>query len=266
MKSYGLYISLSLMAFFVAYAKLAENQAQSELYRYKSELCKYYVACFAAKTVADYYENVARDTSTVEDRIGSLRNVRRRTSLGSGINAVLDASLVSDNLFANRLPRKFLRYDVYQVSRLFPSSGSYFKIGIDDQFRFVTFGGFDDPVSGPGDYTHFWGFDDGLKFESSDLPLHDEAEVRQFIGDWIQLTQYEDRAGFFKILSNEYEETKGVVTGACQTAELKQSFSIPANNRIRYREWSYRIPSFGQPRLELISEREEEDLSEILGP
>lgn len=256
MKPYWLYITLALMMFFAVHAKLTED-------RYKEELCKYYVARSAAIYLDGY--RVDPDQRLAWFDVSELTAANWEKVIVDIVP--FKGDLLSSSITAYRLPRRFLSYDVYMVYRSNPSSTNtvFFKIGLDDQFNFVTFWGFRDPISTVGEYVHYWGSRDDISFESGDLPLKDKDKMDQFIGDWIQLTQYGKHPGYFKIISNDFEVTNNVVEGTCQTAEFYEADPMFGGNKVLYKEWSYRIPGFGQPRLELLSQREDEDLSVIFG-
>ena len=256
MKSYWLYITTVLVVFFAVHAQLTKD-------RYKEELCKYYVVR-AAATYLDGYR-VDQDQRLAWFDVSNLTAANWERVIVDSVPVKGD--LLSSSISAYRLPRKFLSYDVYMVYRSNPSSTNtvFFKIGLDDQFNFVTFWGFRDPISTVGEYVRYWGSLDEITFESGDLPLKNKDKMDQFIGDWIQLTQYGKHPGYFKIISNDFEMTNNVVEGTCQTAEFYEADPMFGGNKVRYKEWSYRIPGFGQPRLELLSEREDEDLSVIFG-
>lgn len=254
MKSYWLYITLALMVFFAVQVKLTKD-------RYKEELCKYYVARSAELHLAGYREDPER-RSAVYDVSESTAALWESVIVGE---KPFKGDLLSGSISVLRLPRKFLSYDVYLVYPNAPMHPRYFKVGLDDQFNFVTFWGFRDPIARAGEYVRYWGSRDDISFESGDLPLNDKDKVDQFVGDWIQLTQYGKHPGSFMIMSNDFEVTNDIVEGTCQTVELLEADPLFGGNKVRYKEWSYRIPSFGQPRLELLSERDDEDLSVISG-
>ena len=262
MKPYWLYITTVLVVFFAVHAKLTENTHKEELDRYKEELCKYYVARSAALYLAGYRVDPDQRLSWFDV---SESTARGWESVIVGVKS-FEGDLLPSSISAYRLPRKFLSYDVYRVYRSNPTgTDSFFKIGFDDQFNFVTFWGFRDPISAVGEYAVYLGTRDDISFESGDLPLNDKDKVDQFIGDWIQLTQYGMQPGYFKILSNDYEVTNNVVEGTCQTAEFYQADPLFGGDKVRYIEWSYRISSIGLSHLELLSQREDEDKSVIFG-
>ena len=255
MKPYWLYTTTALVIFFVLHAKSTEN-------RYKEELCKYYVARSAALHLAGFRVD--------PDQRLTWFDVSESTAAGWE-SVIVDerpfkGDLLSSSISAYKLPRKFLSYDVYRVYRSNPiGSNYYFKIGLDDQFNFVRLWGFRDPISNVGEFAIYPSTRDDISFESGDLPLNDKDKVDQFIGDWLQLTQYGRQPGYFKIISNNYEVSNNALEGTCQTAEFHQADPLFGGDKIRYKEWSYRISSIGLTHLELLSKREDDDMSVIFG-
>lgn len=265
MKPYWLYITTVLVVFFAVHAKLTENTHKEELDRYKEELCKYYVARSAAIYLAGYREDSEQKPIWFDV---SESTVARWESAIVGQKS-FRGDLLSSSISAYRLPRRFLSYDVYMVYRSNPTSTNpvFFKIGLDDQFNFVKLWGFREPISNVGEYAVYMssGEDEYVSFESGDVPLNDKAKMDQFIGDWIQLTQYGKHPGYFKIISNDFEVTNNVVEGTCQTAEFYEADPLLGGDKVRYKEWSYRISGLGLSHLELLSQREDEDKSVIFG-
>lgn len=257
MKSSVFYISLSLLIIMVVHAHTTEA-------RYKAELCKYFVARAASQSLAAYNDESKRElpwndvSESIARRWESVM-VNRSTTSARG-----DA--LAGQLSVYKLPRKFLKHDVYEVWRLGFDRG-VFRIGLDDQFNFVKLWGFNDPVTRVGEYGIFMDTINFPHFESGDLPLKNKLKFDQFIGYWIHLTQYSGSSKQFKIVSNDFEVSLlDNVTGTCQTAEFHWVYPDSGeNDKVVYKEWSYRIPSFGFTQLELLSIRESEDLSVFSG-
>lgn len=262
-KSHGLYVLFVILIVFVIQLRSTEDLA-------KSTMCKYYVAWFISSTVADYYSQFYSDSASETER-SPVRTLKPPGGkwLNTRYDVMMTTSAVNGRFMALKMPRRFLNYDVYLVSEYTTHSYSYYKLGIDDQFKFVRFWGFGvpEPISQSENFALFMGQNDELEFDSTDLPMSDEVKVQQFIGDWIQLTQFSDHPNRFKILSNQYVETefKGRFEGTCSTAELRDDFQ--KGRSVIYRDWSYIIPfDGGHPYLELLSVREVEDNARNLWP
>ena len=164
---------------------------------------------------------------------------------------------------SSKAPRRFLDYDVYLTTRVGQIHYHIFKLGVDDQLNVVRFNGFTHKKVINNAPNPFLPMNDILQFNRSDVPVYDRDLILEFLTDWIQLTHFRDWAHWFRILSNEYELTKGGIEGICHSVELDQG--AYQESKVIYKKWEYRVPETGTPDLRLLSEIVDDDLSVFLG-
>lgn len=232
---------------------LADENRQSPSETVKAQLCRFYVAYFDMEQRTNYLER--------------LLQIRLPDVYWEGphpyymfSNYLTDPNQVHEfNFRVMKYQRRFLDYDVFFI---YPSTTHAlpYKLGINDQIEFVKFYGFGEKVHISGDPSEFLSYDDGLSFNSMDIPSVDDTKLLEFIYDWIQLTQFDDHPNFIKLLSNEFTLIDQEVLGSCVTIELKQSY-YNQDTSVVYKEWKYKIPKKGQPVLKLHTQREDTDRS-----
>lgn len=243
----------TFLLFMTGLMVLADEIRQGPSETVKAQLCRFYVAYFDMEQQTNYFERLllARLPDVIWEGPHPYSTFK---SYHDDPNRVHEF-----NFRVMKYQRRFLDYDVFFV---YPSTTHAlpYKLGINDQFEFVRFYGFGENVHTSGDTSAFLSYDDGLSFNSKDIPAVDDTKVSEFIYDWIQLTQFDDHPNFFKLLSNEHTMIDHDVLGSCVTAELRYSYYNQVTSVV-YKEWKYKIPKKGQPVLKLHAQREDTDRS-----
>lgn len=248
--------TILLLSTGLLFYSIEDKQSPSETE--KAQLCRFYVANFNLEQQLNYVRQRLLALSTESNQEGLHPHVVFNKS-GPDVHPGDPKHI---NLFTFRVykyQRKFLDYDVFLI---YPSTTHAlpYKLGLDDEYNFVRLWGFYASSHTTGDSTAFHYFDDGLSFNSTDLPIGNETAMSEFVYDWIQLTQFYDSPWFFKLRSNEYTLIDEDVLGSCTTVEKRSSF-ISRDTRVVYRDWKYKIPKSGQPVLKLHEQREDSDRS-----
>ena len=244
----------TFLLFMTGLLVLADENRQSPSETVKAQLCRFYVAYFNLEQQTNYYERL------LLARLPDMNWEGPHPYLMFLSEYHRDPDNVHEfNFTVKKYQRRFLDYDVFFI---YPSTTHAlpYKLGINDQFEFVRFRGFIEDSHISGDTSAFLSYDDGLSFNSTDIPAGDNTIVSEFIYDWIQLTQFADHPDFIKLLSNEYTLIDQDVLGSCVTVELKQSY-YGQESSVVHKEWKYKIPKKGQPVLKLHAQREDTDRS-----
>ena len=248
--------TILLLSTGLLFFSVEDKQSPSETE--KAQLCRFYVANFNFEQQLNYVKQRLLALSTRSNQEGPHPHVVFN-EFESEFYHIDPKHINLFNFRVYKYQRRFLDYDVFLI---YPSTTHAlpYKLGLDDQFNFVRLWGFYARSYTAGDSTVYHYFDDGLSFNSTDLPISNETAMSEFVYDWIQLTQFYDSPWFFKMRSNEYTLIDEDVLGSCTTVETRYSF-ISRDTRVVYRDWKYKIPKNGQPVLKLHEQREDSDSS-----
>lgn len=213
----------------------------------KERLCSCYVAISDIETQYKYEQRWLLDNK---------QNARQEIHHPS--NAIygpwgydMEFRFLNVNYRPTKLPRKFLQYDVFLVYGM-TMYGKPYKLGIDDEYGFFKFNGFSEKTHNSPSFLEFKSYNDVLQFTSADVPMEDDLEFRDFVYDWIQLTQFDDHPKFIRLKSNDFSLKDDAVSGSCLTVQLDQG--PYQDSKVVYKEWRYKIPSNGLPELELVAQ------------
>ena len=218
----------------------------------KERLCSYYVAISDIETQYKYEQRWLLDNK-----------LNARQEIHHPSNAIYGPwgyDIESRDLYVNyrpiKLPSKFLQYDVFLVYGM-DRHGNPYKLGIDDEYGFFKFNGFSEKIHNSPTFLDFKSYNDALQFTSADVPKEDDAVFRDFVYDWIQLTQYNDYPSFIRLISNGFTIKDDAVSGSCRTVQLDHG--PDQESKVVYKDWQYKIPSNGPPELKLVDQKTVDD-------
>lgn len=227
-----------------------EGQGQLTHDFVKEQVCSYYVAISKVEIGYRYLLRRLEDGSRNADQ-----DIPHPFLTVHYLN-VYDLDYIGLNFRATKLPRRFLKYDVYLVTQVGPHLLPE-KLGIDDQFNIIRFNGFIEDGHFYGDRLEVKSYNDELEFTTADIPVEDSAKFRNFVTDWLQLTQYLDHPARFKLISNDYTLRNGEVVGNCQSAEIRTFYDHGPSpeTKVIYKYWRYVVSMDRTPELKLIRQR-----------